>query len=107
MCIDFWGRHISSGLTAELCFPGSNKLKYNWPPLFAHTSEKKIILTLEYLYITFENYVGMHWIIEAYMKEMGSRLSSARILSSLHSLQDQAEGEAMMDGCIHGAIFLL
>ena len=36
---------------------------------------------------------------------MGSYLSSPRILSSLQSLQ--AEGEVVLDGHIHGAIFLL
>lgn len=36
---------------------------------------------------------------------MGSYLSSPRILSSLQSLR--AEGEAVLDGHIHGAIFLL
>lgn len=91
--------------TAELCFPGSNKLKYNWPPLFAHVSENNSDLRIP-LYHFWE----LCWDAlnhRSICERNGQSPFFCQDSSGLHSLQDQAEGEAMMGGCIHGAIFLL
>lgn len=97
----FFEEDISSGWTAELAFQGPIQ---NITGLLCLHILLKIILILEYLISFLRTMLGCTE-SQKHMWEMGSHLSSARILSGLHSLQDQAEGEAMMGGCIHAGLF--